>query len=57
VNRVAVVPGETTMWSSPNGIGDPVNNWTYLLNAVDETEAEFARSKCVGEQDFYTHIP
>jgi hypothetical protein len=43
-----------TTWSSPNGIGDPANNWTYLVMAVDETEAELARSNRAGEHDFGT---
>lgn len=57
VNRVAVVPGGTTTWSSANGIAEPDNNWTYLVIAVDETEAELARSNRVGEHDFATDIP
>jgi hypothetical protein len=57
VNRVAVVPTGTTTWSSPNGIGDPDNNWTYLVIAMDATEAELARSNRFGEHDFDCEIP
>jgi hypothetical protein len=46
-----------TTWSSPNGIGDPDNNWTYLVIAVDETEAELAHSNRVEEQDFDCEVP
>ena len=55
--RLVVIPTGTTTWSSPNGIGDPENNWTYLVIAVDETEAELARSNRVGEHDFDTDVP
>jgi hypothetical protein len=51
-----VVPSTTT-WSSSNGIGDPDHNWTYLVIAVDETEAELARSNRVGEHDFDCEVP
>jgi hypothetical protein len=57
VNRVAVVPGGTTTWSSPNGIADPDNNWTYLVIAVDGSESELARSNRAGEHDFDCEIP
>jgi hypothetical protein len=57
MNRVGVVPAGTTTWSSTNGIGDPTNNWTYLVIAVDETELELARSNRVGEHDFDCEIP
>jgi hypothetical protein len=57
VNRIAVVPDGTTTWSSPNGIGDPAANWTYLVMAVDAEEQELARSNRVGEEDFETDLP
>jgi len=57
VNRVAVVPGGTTSWSSPNGIADPAINWTYLLSAIGESNVELARSNRVGERDFDLEIP
>jgi hypothetical protein len=55
--RLVVLPQSTTTWSSPNGIGDPNNNWTYLVMAVDEVEAELARSNRVGEYDLEAEIP
>jgi hypothetical protein len=57
VNRLAIVPSGTTSWSSPNGIGDVVNNWTYLVIAMENTNTELARSDRVGEHDFDTGIP
>jgi hypothetical protein len=51
-----VLPPSNT-WSSTNGSTDPDHNWTYLVIAVDETEAELARSNRVGEHDFDTDIP
>jgi len=57
VNRIAVLPSATTTWSSPSGIGDPDANWTYLVMAVDASDAELARSNRVGEEDFEADIP
>jgi hypothetical protein len=55
--RLQVVPSTITTWSSPNGIGDPSANWTYLVMAVDASEQELARSNRVGEADFEADIP
>jgi hypothetical protein len=57
VNRVAVVPGGTTTWSSGAGVGDPEDNWTYLVIAVDDTNQEIVRSTRAGEHDFQTDVP
>jgi hypothetical protein len=57
VNRLTIVPEGTTMWSSPNGIGDPVDNWTYLVVAIEGVNSELARSNRVGEYDFDTDVP
>jgi hypothetical protein len=46
-----------TSWLTGNGIGDPDSNWTYLVIAVDEAEAELARSNRAGEHDFDCEIP
>jgi hypothetical protein len=56
-HRLDIVRPGTLNWSSPDGISDPDNNWTYLVIAVDETEAELARSNRVGEHDFDNDIP
>jgi hypothetical protein len=51
-NRVAVVPGGTTTWSTSAGVGDADHNWTYLVVAVDESEQELIQSNRVGEYDY-----
>ena len=40
------------MWSSTNGIGDPDNNWTYLVIAMDGENVELSQSNRVGEFDY-----
>jgi hypothetical protein len=57
VNRVAVVPAGTTMWSSTNGFADPDQNWTYLVIAMENTNIELVRSNRAGEHDFDCEIP
>lgn len=51
-HRLATVGSGTTTWSSTNGIGDTVNNWSYLIIAVDGSSAEISRSNRAGEFDF-----
>ncbi len=53
-HRLAVLSPLFRTWSSPNGIGQPDSNWTYLVLAVDTTEEELSRSNRYGEQDFDT---
>ncbi|MCU0610807.1 MAG: hypothetical protein MUE60_03340, partial [Candidatus Eisenbacteria bacterium] len=48
-NRLAVVPGGTTTWSTTTGIGDPAHNWTYLIRAVDASELGITSSGRFGE--------
>jgi len=55
--RLDVVPPGTTTWSSTNGVGDPIANWTYLIIAVDGLGQEMARSNRAGEHDFEADIP
>jgi hypothetical protein len=55
--RQAALPGGTTLWSSPNGVGDPDWNWTYLVVAVGDYGQEMARSNRFGEFDFGTLVP
>lgn len=56
-HRVAVLPPDTTTWSSAAGIGEATVNWTYLIMAVDATGGEMARSNRVGAHDFEADIP
>ena len=51
-NRVAVVPGGTTTWSSPAGVGDIDDTWIYLAVAMDATDQEIVRSNRCGEIDY-----
>ena len=53
-HRLAVLSPLFQTWSSPNGVGDPTANWTYLVLAVDAGEQELCRSNRVGEHDFDT---
>jgi hypothetical protein len=55
-NRLAVIPAWITSWSSSNGVGDPDNNWTYLVVAVNASNEELARSNHCGEHDFEANI-
>jgi len=56
-NRVAIVPGGTTTWSTAMGIGDPDHNWTYLVRAMDATEQEVMHSSRFGEFDQIADYP
>ena len=56
-NRIAVVPGGTTTWSSSSGVGDPDHNWTYLVVAVDGSEQQITQSNRFGEYDYGVAIP
>lgn len=56
-HRLDIVRPGTTNWSSSNGIGDPEDNWTYLVIAVSAMESELARSNRVGEWDFEETLP
>lgn len=54
----AALPPSILEWRMPNGIGDPDWNWTYLVIAVDMTEAAMLGiSNRFGEQDFAYDIP
>jgi hypothetical protein len=55
--RLAVLPQGLTTWSSDAGIGNPEVDWTYLVRAVDQGEAEVGLSNRVGEIDFSSDVP
>jgi len=55
--RLAVLPSGVLSWSSTDGIGDPGENWDYMVIAVDETQSEIGRSNRFGEYDFPAVIP
>lgn len=56
-HRIAVVPSGTITWSSPNGVGDPDNNWTYQVVAVDASDWVLCLSNRFGEHDYVIDIP
>jgi len=56
-NRLAILPPAVTSWSSPNGIGDPDIEWTYLLIPVDNSDTEIIRSNRLGERNLQMDIP
>jgi hypothetical protein len=47
----------TTTWSSANGVGDPGNNWTYMVVAMNASNQELLRTNRIGEHDFDTGAP
>ena len=49
--QAEVIPPATT-WTSPNGVGEPYHDWTYLVVAVNPWEQELLRSNRAGEFDF-----
>jgi hypothetical protein len=56
-HRLAVVLHPTTSWATEQGVGDPNNNWTYLVIAVDDQERERYRTDRFGVFDFGMTIP
>jgi hypothetical protein len=56
-NRLAVLPPQTMTWASSSGVGDPENNWTFQVVAVNELEEMIARSTRIGEHDFEQTVP
>jgi hypothetical protein len=56
-HRLVVLSPLFQTWSSPSGIGDPSDNWTYLVLAVDGADQELSRSNRVGEWDFSVEPP
>lgn len=56
-HRLALVFPGMTSWGSPTGVGDPTENWTYLVVAVDGAQQELTRTERVGEHDFSLSTP
>ncbi len=56
-HRLVVLSPLFHTWSSPNGIGDRTDNWTYMVLAVDAADQELCRSNRAGEQDFGAGTP
>jgi hypothetical protein len=55
--RLGILPPGTTSWIATDSPGNPEYDWTYLVMAVDATEAELCRSNRVGEFDFEAVVP
>jgi len=53
---ITTVPSSQLSWDTTNGMGDPDENWNYIVMAKDETDTELAISNRVGELDFVTNI-
>ncbi len=56
-HRIAVFPFGINTWADTSGVGDPDNNWAYLIVAVGSTGLEVYRSNRFGEWDFEGDIP
>ena len=54
---ITTVPSSQNSWETTYGIGDPDENWAFLIIAKDETDTELARSNRVGEHDFLLDYP
>jgi hypothetical protein len=55
--RIAILPSSVTTWQSPAGVGNPFENWTYLVIAVDDAENVLGESNRAGEHDFEMGTP
>jgi hypothetical protein len=51
-HRLAVLGPGATAWASPNGVGDPAHNWSYVVIPVNENGAELTRLGPWSELDF-----
>ncbi len=51
-HRLVVLPPLAFTWSSPSGVGDPNQNWTYQLVAVTTSGQPMRFSNRFGEHDF-----
>jgi hypothetical protein len=56
-HRLDIVSFQTTSWTSSFGVGQPEENWTYLVMAIEEGTHELLRSNRVGEFDLLLEIP
>ena len=56
-HRVAVLPSGATEWSNGAGVGDPLEQWTYLLRVMRAGEEQLAISNRIGEHDFAVENP
>lgn len=55
-HRLVVLLPPSTSWVSPNGISDPLHNWSYLVVAAGAFGEELCASSRVGEFDYGLEI-
>jgi len=55
--RLTTFPFGSNTWADTSGVGDPDNNWAYMIIAVGSTGLEVYRSNRFGEWDFEWGIP
>jgi len=55
-NRIAVLSGDVHTWQTTGGIGNPDENWTFIVLAMDSGDSELERSNRVGVFDFAVSI-
>ncbi len=51
-HRLDVLSSDTYSWSTSNGVGNDLENWTYLVIAVDSGGQEIGRTNRAGEWDY-----
>jgi len=51
-NRLVVLSGDTNAWQTTGGVGNPNENWTFVIVAVDSGDLELERSNRFGIIDF-----
>jgi hypothetical protein len=55
-HRLAMLPAAITEWITDEGVGDPGQEWTFVVLAVNDAGWEQARSNHAGERDFVLTI-
>jgi hypothetical protein len=50
--RLSVLLPMATTWASSSGVGDPTDNWSYVVLAADAGTDEICRSNRAAEHDF-----
>jgi len=56
-NRLVVLSGDVHTWQTTGGVGNPDENWTFIVLAMDSVDSELERSNRVGIIDFGLEIP
>lgn len=56
-HRLAVLPSSIYSWSTSSGVGNDLENWTFLIMALDSGGQELSRTNHAGEWDYFWDIP